>query len=173
MKYLLLHKCIKYYNIDSFFYFLEHGHSLNEADQYGNTCLHYACRIGHFPFVQYLIEQKRASIEAKNKEQATPLHDAILSGLPFVKYLIEKGANIKTTDNYERTPLHIAACCGNTEVVRYLLSKGASKYAVDKSRKTPYDSACEFMSSDKSQREAIKQLLKCVIDPTKKSCIIG
>ena len=27
-----LPKCIKYYNIDAFLYFLEHGHSLDETD---------------------------------------------------------------------------------------------------------------------------------------------
>ena len=35
-----LTRCIEYYNIDAFLYFLEHGYSLDETDEYGRTCLH-------------------------------------------------------------------------------------------------------------------------------------
>ena len=48
--------CILYYNIDAFLYFLEHGHSLDETDEYGRTCFTYNlicnfvsnCRYCHF-----------------------------------------------------------------------------------------------------------------------------
>ena len=52
-----LPKCIEYYNIDAFLYFLEHGHSIEET--------HYASWIGHLPIVQYLLENG-ANIEAKD-----------------------------------------------------------------------------------------------------------
>ena len=58
-----LPKCILYYNIDAFLYFLEHGHSIEGRDENGYTCLHSASQIGSLPIVQYLIE-KGAKIEA-------------------------------------------------------------------------------------------------------------
>ena len=54
-----------------------------------------ACREGHIPIVQYLIE-KGAKIEALDIKQKTPLHWACEKGyLPIVQSLIEKGANIE------------------------------------------------------------------------------
>ena len=41
-KHFPLPRCIWYYNIDAFFYFLEHGHSLDEIERFEKTCLHYA-----------------------------------------------------------------------------------------------------------------------------------
>ena len=93
-----LTRCIKYYNIDAFLYFLEHGHSLDETDSIGWTCLHYVSFISSLPIVQYLIE-KGANIEAKGYQQKAPLHVACEKGhLPIVQYLIEKGANIEAKE---------------------------------------------------------------------------
>ena len=72
-----LPKFIEYYNIDAFLYFLDHGHSLDEIDEYGRTCLHIASMIGSLPIVQYLIE-KGANIEAKVNAQQTTLHIAFM-----------------------------------------------------------------------------------------------
>ena len=58
-----LPKCIRYYNIDAFFYFLEHGHYINEIDENGRTCLHATLILGSLPIIQYLVE-KGANIEA-------------------------------------------------------------------------------------------------------------
>ena len=63
-----LPKCIDYYNIDAFLYFLECGHSIEETDGFKRTCLHSASRIGSLLVVQYLIE-KGANIEAKEDYQ--------------------------------------------------------------------------------------------------------
>ena len=75
-----LPKCIWYYNIHAFIYFLEHGHSLDETDENGFTCLHSAFMIGSLPIVQYLIE-KGVNIEAKIMKEKHPfilhLHKAI------------------------------------------------------------------------------------------------
>ena len=93
-----LTRCIEYYNIDAFLYFLEHGYSLDETDEYGRTCLHYASFISSLPIVEYLIE-KGANIEAKGYQQKAPLHVACEKGhLPIVQYLIEKGANIEAKE---------------------------------------------------------------------------
>ena len=46
---ILLPTCIQYYNIDAFFFFLEHGNSLDEIDEEKRTCLHSASCIGPIP----------------------------------------------------------------------------------------------------------------------------
>ena len=48
--------CIEYYNIDAFLYFLEHGRSLDETNEFNDTCLHSASFIGSLPIVEYLIK---------------------------------------------------------------------------------------------------------------------
>ena len=100
-----LPKCIKYYNIDAFLYFLEHGHSLDETEEYdGYTCLHSASEIGSLSIVQYLIE-KGANIEATDGVKQTPLYVASLRGkTDIVKYLISKGANKNAKDIDGKTP---------------------------------------------------------------------
>ena len=60
---VFLPKCIRYYNIDAFLYFLEHGHYINEIDENGRTCLHATLILGSLPIIQYLVE-KGANIEA-------------------------------------------------------------------------------------------------------------
>ena len=157
-----LSKCIEYYNIDAFFYFFEHGHSLNEITEFeGWTCLHSASHIGSLPIVQYLIE-KDANLEEKDFEKRTPLHVASEFGhLAIVQYLIEKGANIEAKDCDLKTPLHYASKGGHTHVVKYLVSKGVKKYGITKySCKTPYEMACDDVLADQSQRDIIRKLLK-------------
>ena len=145
----------------SFLYFLEHGHSIDETDGYnGSSCLHSASVIGSLLIVQCFINIG-ANIEAKDDFEWTPLHIACLYGhLPTVQYLIEKGANIEAKDDFERTPLHLAALNGKTDVVKFLVSKEANKNAKDCEGKTPYDVACFGLGADKSQRDIIKELLK-------------
>ena len=85
-----LPKCIEFYNIDAFLYFLEHGHSIDEIDEYNKwTCLHLASFIGDFHIVRSLIES-RAHIEAKDRYQKTPLYFACWNGhFSIAQYLIE------------------------------------------------------------------------------------
>ena len=71
-------KCIQYYNIDSFLYFLAEGYSLDSTDENQLTCLHRASEIGNIPLVEFLIH-KCSDIEAKNQfDQRTPLHFSCL-----------------------------------------------------------------------------------------------
>ena len=87
--------CIQYYNLDAFLYFLEHGHSIDEIDEHGETCLHIASKIGNFQIVEYLIE-KGSDINASDETGKTPFYIACYHGhFPIIQYLIEKGANIE------------------------------------------------------------------------------
>ena len=135
--------CIEYYNIDSFLYFLEHGHSIDETNENGGTCLHSASIMGSFPILQYLIE-KGANIEVIS-EAGTPLHIACFDGnLQTVQYLIEKGADIEAKDWEEKTPLHCACSYGHLPIVQYLIEKGANIEAKDDYQCTPLHFACSY-----------------------------
>ena len=85
---------IEYYNIGTFLYFLEYGHSIDENE---NTCSHIAYMIGSHPVVQYLIE-KGSNVEAKIRDQqihiACEFHLASWNvQTDVVECLICKGAN--------------------------------------------------------------------------------
>ena len=132
---------IKYYNIESFMYFLEHGHPLEEIDVCGHTSLHLASTIGDLTIVQYLIE-KGANIEADDNYRKIPLHGACENGhLPVVQYLIEKGADIEAKDNKQKTPINLASENHHSDVIKYFASKGPNKNAKNQDSVTSYDVA--------------------------------
>ena len=63
---------------------------------------------GSLSVVQYLIE-KGANIEARDKDQKTPLHFASNEGkTDVVKYLISKGANKNTKNQDSETSYDVA-----------------------------------------------------------------
>ena len=64
---------------NAFFFYLKRGHSIDETDELGRTCLHIASSVGSLPIVPYLIE-KGANIEAKDYDQWTPLYYACSKG---------------------------------------------------------------------------------------------
>ncbi len=67
-----------------------------------------------------------ANINARNKDGATPLHLAALSGHRDVaELLISKGADIKAREKHGGTPLYFAAIMGQKDVVELLIAKGA------------------------------------------------
>ena len=64
----------------------------------------FACFLGHRPVVQYLLE-KGANIEAKDKDQETPLHTASeWCRADVAKYLLSKGANKHAKNKDGRIP---------------------------------------------------------------------
>ena len=72
---------------------MEHGYSLDETDEDGETCLYSASMIGHLEIVQYLVE-KVLIIEAKEEDQRTSLLIASSFGqTEVVKYLVSKRSN--------------------------------------------------------------------------------
>ena len=123
---VFLPKCIKYYNIDAFFYFLERGHTLREIDELCCSCFHAASIIGSLPLVQFLIE-KGANIEEKDDLQRTPLHIAFQHGhLSIIQYLIVKGADIEAKANDDWTSLHMACQNEHLQLVKYLFEQGVN-----------------------------------------------
>ena len=102
-------------------------------DKYGNNIIHYASRSGHFPVVQYLIEQQNVEINIKGENGKTPLHYACEKGhLSIAEYLTSKGADIKSTDNNFRNPLDYASAYGKNDIVNYFVSREAYKNIIEK-----------------------------------------
>ena len=88
------------------------------------TPLHWACSIGSFPLVQYLISQG-AEVNAQDVELNTPIHIATEKGfLQIVEYLASNGADLTLRNQKGDTPIHIAAMIeDNIQIVQYLIEK--------------------------------------------------
>ena len=91
-----------------------------------------------------LLISKGASVDARDKDGMTPLHEASGSGnADIVELLIKEGASVDAVDTAGWTPLHTAAKFGHENVIAVLLKHGANIEATDmKYRWTPLMRAC-------------------------------
>jgi ankyrin repeat protein/formylglycine-generating enzyme required for sulfatase activity len=96
---------------------------------------------------------KGANINAKNKEEESPLHSADYGNREVVELLIAKGANVNAMDKYGQTPLHAAASRGYKVIVALLIDKGANVKAKDKDGRSPLHGAA--VSSGKEMLELL------------------
>ncbi len=72
------------------------------------TPLHFACRAGHLPIVNYLLKQGVA-IDAPTKSRWTPLHMACDRGrYEIAEILLTCGADPAAVDSAGHTPAHYA-----------------------------------------------------------------
>ena len=79
---------------------------------------------GHAEVAMALME-RGADIDARNRDQSTPLHEACRKGIKEVALaLVEKGVDIDGRDDYQRTPLHYACRNGHVEVAMALMERG-------------------------------------------------
>jgi ankyrin repeat protein len=87
----------------------------------GNNCLHEAFTGGHLKFVKYLIEERGADVEARNKHGQT-----LLEQPKVLKYLIERGADVNAQfqDDTSITALGEAVMHGRLEIAEILLENG-------------------------------------------------
>ena len=111
----------------------------------GDTPIHIACKNGHLPVVQYLIEQQKFDINIKGFQEKTPLHYACEKDhLPIVEYLISKGANINAKDRGGDYVIHYACRKGLLPIVQYLIEQQNVDIDIkNKYEETPLQYACE------------------------------
>ena len=88
----------------------------------GDTPLH---RAGNLEVVKLLVAQG-ADVNAKNKDERTPLHEMLWrergnasNTLEIVKFLVSNGADVNAQERYGYTPLHLAK---DIEVVKYVMA---------------------------------------------------
>jgi ankyrin repeat protein len=124
---------------------LEQGADINaKSGVFEWTPLHIAIALGK-PYIMKLLIEKGADLEARDRDQRTPLQIAALSGFienakiytNIAKLLIEKGADVNARDTSQSTPLHFAAFRGNVYLAELLIKKGADINATDKNGMTP------------------------------------
>lgn len=143
-------------------------HQVNAGDWYGVTALHMACRCGNLEAVNYLLLHADIKIDAKDKNNDTPLHEACLhKDKKIVKQLLEKmkekGLTIYKGNKSGLTPLHLACREGHLEVVELLLDHCGSGYATlitakDNEDATPLHLACQNVN-EKKAKSIVQKLL--------------
>ena len=89
--------------------------SVSTRDEFGNTPLHIAARMGEIDHVELLIANG-ANVDAIGEDGATPLHDAAGYGrVAVVKALLAAGANTAVKDEEDMTAEESARDLGQTE----------------------------------------------------------
>src|SRR5665213_4374296 len=79
-----------------------------------------------------------ADIDARDQNDATPLHDAVRNGwADTVKLLVENEAQVNAKDKDGETPLHLAARGNYTQIAKLLIYKGADIVATNIVQQTP------------------------------------
>ena len=146
---------------------LANGADMNMHNRWGSTAMHNAVRNGHKDIAEIfiawgfdvrttgaelafiaaaagksnilqLLHEHGAEIDAKAKNEYTPLHIAVfMRHTDVVELLIDKGANINTSTEYGSTPLHSAVWGGRYAMVELLIARGAACNVTNKGGLTP------------------------------------
>ncbi|XP_039266848.2 protein TANC2-like isoform X1 [Styela clava] len=99
----------------------------------GESSLTAAASRGKVAICEYLIRERHASIELRNKDGMTPLMCAVKQNQwETTELILSMGAALEGADYAGRTPLVIAASGGNVGIAELLLSRGANVHSVDK-----------------------------------------
>ena len=112
---------------------------VNEIYEGNQSALHIAIAYDKSMIACFLVERK-AKVNVKNKEGATPLHCAAAKNdLELAKLLIKRGAEMEIAEfSYGLTPLLRAALDENVDMVKLLQEKGASINMEDIYKGTPF-----------------------------------
>lgn len=119
---------------------LDHGASVNAADDRGVTPLMYAASMGSLDAMRLLID-RGADVSARNGYGSTALMWSV-SDPAKVLLLLDHGAQVNAVARSGRTALIVAAFTSpSAEVVRLLLAKGAKVGVMDTRHVTPLNAA--------------------------------
>ena len=128
------------------------------ALQQVNSPLHLAAQHSFHAGMRSLLKAG-ASVDIRNRIQATPLHIAAIKGdLLGVKLLLEHDATTSLRDKYGQSALQLAATRGYDKVVRILLDYGAEIDDYDASR-DPQTGVTALLSAVRSNKPAVVRAL--------------
>jgi len=123
-------------------------------DQGGSTALHHAAGYGPIANLELLIN-KGADVNAKNRNNSTPLHWAIHDQAK-VRLLLSNGAEVNAKQVQGRTPLYLTTMLGNcVPTMRLLFANGADPNLASINRQTPL-----MMASARGNVEAMQLLIE-------------
>jgi ankyrin repeat protein len=119
---------------------------VQERDQFGFTLLHWSVQSEKMRMTKYLVERRRANLNAEDADGQTALHLAVAKrSYRFSKYLVSRGSNVDALDSKLHTPLHRAAVLADERTVKLLLRSGRANL-MSKNRRgfTPLHVACFY-----------------------------
>jgi len=122
----------------------------------------------YLSYIQFLIENKGASIYARDQDGNTPFLLACAFGnQEMVKYLHQKGSSPCETNDLKESALEFACSLGKNRIVEYLIDKGAPIDSVNKQGCTPLMMACSALrhrSMDWNERDGVLSNIKYLIN---------
>ncbi|XP_067675639.1 uncharacterized protein [Haliotis asinina] len=117
-------------------YLQSKGADILQRDEYGQTCLHVACRSGHIKTAERLLPT--FPIDVKDNNGMTPFMFALKANyFDMVDFLVEHGADMNVQNNRSQTSLHTSAWHGNAVGCAKLLDLGMHVDVHDSSKRTP------------------------------------
>lgn len=122
-------------------------------DCWEKTMLHHAAKGDNIEVVKYLVEEKRANVNAVDRNRMSVLHDSVKS-MKVMRYLIEeRRADINTINKDGMSILHNAVANGSMEAIRYLIEEKKIDVNVrSKRRSTPLHLAISAVNEDCVER---------------------
>ncbi|CAF3869297.1 unnamed protein product [Rotaria magnacalcarata] len=92
----------------------------------GKTALHAACASGSVRLVRELL-QRNANVNARDAQQQTPAHAAILSKVfELLPILSAYSARFDLTDQSLNTPVHLAARLNQGKSIKFMIQRGGT-----------------------------------------------
>ncbi|MFT4313966.1 MAG: ankyrin repeat domain-containing protein [Wolbachia pipientis] len=116
------------YHLELSKFLLGQNANIEAKEKKGRTPLHHAAWQGCKEIVEFLVNEKKANINAKdNCDSKKPIHVAAKEGYKdIVEFFLTKGMGVDDTDHNKWTPLHYAAWKGRKEIVEFLVDQGAN-----------------------------------------------
>ncbi|OUM63552.1 hypothetical protein PIROE2DRAFT_9903 [Piromyces sp. E2] len=140
-----------------------------EIDVRRQTFLSLLCQDqSYLSYIQFLVEEKGASIHARDQEGNTPfLLTCAYGNQEMVKYLHQKGSSPCETNHQKESALEFACSNGKNRIVEYLIDKGAPLDSVNKQGCTPLMMACYALRHrpmDWNERDGVLSNIKYLIN---------
>lgn len=108
-----------------------------------NTCLHLACTLGNWEFIDIILDIEGVEIDPKNKDGQTPLHLAVKycidepdHGYFVVDNLIDAGSDPRIIDNFKLKPVNYV----NSDNVKLKQLLQSAEYAISMENQQQYQS---------------------------------
>ena len=117
-----------------------YGHSMSTTrpEKPEAVPLYYAARLGFRDLAEHLITEHPEHLNAKGRDEETPMHVAAYAGhADILSLLLDHGADVDGRSIFNHTPLHRASLRGKVEAGQCLLDRGADVHARSNSFRTP------------------------------------